>query len=90
MGRGLFGDRSRRSRQDNPDFREFARLRVDLDRATVLLYDDVVTDGKAQTGAFSGRLRRKKRIENLFLHVRLNPGAVIADPDLHAVVEVLR
>src|SRR5579859_6333570 len=87
---GLTGEGSRPSRQENPDLREFARLCVDLDRAAVLLYDDVMTDGKAQTGAFSGRLGRKKRIENLFLHIRLNSGAVIADPDLHAVVKVLR
>jgi hypothetical protein len=43
--RGLLGDGSRRSRQDNPNFREFARLRIDLDRTGMLLDDDVVADG---------------------------------------------
>jgi hypothetical protein len=43
--RGLLGDGSRRSRQDNPNFREFARLRIDLDQTGMLLDDDVVTNG---------------------------------------------
>jgi hypothetical protein len=43
--RGLLGDGSRRSRQDNPNFREFASLRIDLDRTGMLLDDDVVADG---------------------------------------------
>ena len=39
--RGLLGDGSRRSRQGNPNFLEFARLRIDLDRAGMLLDDDI-------------------------------------------------
>ena len=36
------------ARQNDPDFGEFARLRIDLDRAAMLLDDDVVADGKAK------------------------------------------
>ena len=90
LGLALFGDRSRRSRQDNPDFREFAGLCIDLDQAAMLLDDDVMTYGKAEAGAFTGWLGRKKWIEHLFLHVRLNPGAIVADPDLHTVAKIFR
>ena len=55
----------------------------------MLLDDDVVTDGKAKPGSFSGGLGREERIEHLFLHLGRNAGAVVADPDFHAVTEVL-
>ena len=55
----------------------------------MLLHDDVVTDREAKPGAFSGGLRREERIKHLYLHVRRNTDAVIADADLHAVAEVL-
>src|SRR5690348_2807048 len=90
IGFGLGGRGSRYSRQDNPDFRELARLRIDLDRAAMLPDDDVVTDGKTQAGAFPSRLRRKEGIEHLFLHVRLNPGAIVADFDFNAVAKAFR
>src|SRR5262249_48164806 len=43
--------------QSNDDLGELAGLRVDLDRATMLLDDDVVTDGEPEPGSLSGRLR---------------------------------
>jgi hypothetical protein len=86
---GLTGDGRRRSGQDDPDFRELARLRIDLNRSAMLLDDDVVTDGQAKSSPFSGRLGREERIEDLLLHLGWNAGAVVADPDLHAVAEVL-
>ena len=55
----------------------------------MLLDDDVVTDGQAKASAFSGRLRRKERIEHLLLHLGRNAGAVVANPDFHTVAEVL-
>ena len=54
----------------------------------MLLDDDVVTDREAEPGAFSGRLRREERIEDLLFHLGWNAGAVVADPDLHAVAKV--
>ena len=47
------------ARQNYPDFHEFARLRIDLDRAALLLDDNFTTDGKAEPGAFSGKLCRE-------------------------------
>ena len=35
----------------------------------MLLDNNVVADGEAKTGAFSGRFRREKWIEHLFFHV---------------------
>src|ERR1700693_3895254 len=55
----------------------------------MLLDGDVVTDGKAQPGAFTGRLCRKERAKQLLLDVRRYAGAVIAYPDFDAVAEVL-
>ena len=84
-----FGKEHRRPRQNNPDFCEFAGLRIDLDRPAMLLDDDVVADGEAKSGTFSGRLGREERIEDLFLHLGRNPGAVVADRYFHPVAEVL-
>src|SRR5262245_45754234 len=65
-------------------------LRIDLDRPRMLLHDDVVSDRQAQAGAFSGWFGRKERIEHLLLYLGRNARAVVANPDLYAVVEVLR
>ena len=45
---GLTGDGTRRSGQHDPDFRELARLRIDLDHAAMLLDDDIVTEWKGR------------------------------------------
>src|SRR5262249_14761131 len=55
----------------------------------MLLDDDVIADGEAKPGAFSGRFGCEERIEHLFFHFRRNTGAVVADRDLYAVAEVL-
>src|SRR5437016_12595696 len=75
------------ARKDNPDFGELTGLRVDLYRPAMLLDDDVVADGEAEARAFAGGLRRKERIEHLFLHVRRDAGAVIANPDFHTIAK---
>ena len=54
----------------------------------MLFDDDVVTDGEAKAGAFSGRFGREERVEHLFFRVRRNTRAVIADPDFHAIAKV--
>src|ERR1700681_1987310 len=77
------------TRQDNPEFRELAGLCIDIYRPVMLLDDDVVTDGKAQSSPFTGRLRREERVEHLFLHLGGYAGAVVADFDLDAVAEIL-
>ena len=54
----------------------------------MLLDDDVVADGEAKAGAFSGRFGREKRVEHLFFHVRRHTGAVVADSDFHTIAKV--
>ena len=78
-----------RARQNDPKFGEFAGLRIDLNRPAMLLDDDVVTDGQAQPGPFTGRLGRKERVEQLLLHLGRYAGAVVANPDFDPVAEVL-
>src|SRR6478672_10137356 len=53
----------------------------------MLLDNDVVTDRKARTGAFTCRFGCEKRVEHLFLHVRRNAGPVVADADFHTIAK---
>ena len=55
----------------------------------MVLDNDVVTDGEPKPGSLSGWLRCEKGIEHLFFHFRWNTRAVVPNPDLHAVAEVL-
>src|SRR6478735_8434687 len=77
------------ARQYHSDFRKFARLGIDLDRAAMLLHDDVVTDREPKPCALSGGFRREEWIEHLLPDVGRNAGAVVADPDFNAVAKVL-
>ena len=77
------------TRQNNPDIGEFAGLCVDFNGPRMLFDDDVVTDGQAQSGSFAGGLGCKERIEHPLLHLGRHAGAVVADPDLDAVAEIL-
>jgi hypothetical protein len=79
-----------RAWQHDPKFGELPRQRIDLYRPAVLLDDDVVTDGQAQSRPFTGRLCRKERIEQLLLHLRQDSGAVVAYPDFDTVAEISR
>src|SRR6478735_8573133 len=78
----------RRLRAANyPDFRELAGLRIDLNRPAMLLHDDVVTDGEAESSAFPSRFGREKWIEHLFLHARRNATTIVADRYLNTVAK---
>ena len=55
----------------------------------MLLDDDVVTDGQTQPSPFTGRLRRKERVEQLLPRLGWNAGAIVAYPDFDLVAEVL-
>ena len=55
----------------------------------MLFHDDVMADGEAESGPFSGWFGRKEWIEHLVLHLGGNASAVIANPDLDSVAEVL-
>ena len=56
--------------QNNPDFGELARLRIDFNCARMLLDDDVVADGEPHAGPFSGGLRREEGVEHLAFEFR--------------------
>jgi len=64
-------------------------LRIDLDRAAMLLDDDVVTDRKAEASTFSSWLGREERIEHFFFHIRGDASAVITNGNLDTVAAVL-
>ena len=53
----------------------------------MLLDDDVVTDGKAEPCALSGRLGRKERVEHLHLHFGRNTSASIAKPNFPTIAK---
>src|SRR5258705_13736937 len=75
--------------QNNPDFGELPRLRIDFNCARMLLDDDVVAERKAKAGTLSSRFGREERVEHLCFHVRRNADAVVADADFHMIAEVL-
>src|SRR4030095_15348169 len=77
-----------RARQDQPDFREFSQLRIDFDQATMLLDDDVVSDGEPKSGTFAGRLCREKWVKHLLFHLSRNAGPIITDPNFDLVAEI--
>ena len=54
----------------------------------MLLHDDVVSDGQAKASALSSGLGREEGIEHLFLYLRRNADAVIANPDLNLFAEI--
>src|SRR5258708_19118029 len=49
-----------------------------------------MADRETKPSSLTGRLGREERIEYLFPDVGRNAGAVITNPDLYAVTEVLR
>src|ERR1019366_6619842 len=55
----------------------------------MLLDNDIVTDGQTKPSSLANGLCREERIKHLFLHLRRNARAVVADPDFDAVAEVL-
>src|SRR4029077_12994537 len=55
----------------------------------MLLHDDVVGDGQAKASALASGLCREEGIEHLFLYLRRNADAVIANSDLDFVAKVL-
>src|SRR5215470_17760430 len=76
------------ARQAYRELGEFAGFAVDLDRAAVLLRDDVVADREAQSGALAGRLGREKRLKQLVPDFGRDTGAVVAHPDLDSVAPI--
>ena len=55
----------------------------------MLLNDDVMADRKAEACALACGLCGEERIEHALPHVGRNPAAIVTNPDLDAVTEVL-
>ena len=82
-------ERRPRAWQNNPKFGERTGLGVDIDRPAMLLDNDVMADGEAKPGPFTGGFGRKERAEQLFPDLGGYASAVVANPDFNAVAEVL-
>src|SRR5262249_36071639 len=78
------------ARKNNADFGELAWTRIDLYRPRMLFDNDIVGDGEAKASALSSGFCREERIEHLLLYLGRNARAVITNPDVYAVAEVLR
>src|SRR5262245_19314406 len=78
------------ARQDDADLGEGIGLAIDLDRSGMLLDHDVMADGKAEAGAFAGRLGGEEGIEHLLPHLGRNAGAIVAHADLDAIAQAFR
>ena len=59
-----------------------------VDRAAVLLRDDVPADRKAEPGAFAGRLGREERLEQFVPDLGRDAGAVVAHADFDRRAEI--
>src|SRR3954451_5792587 len=67
------------SRQADDEFREYAGLGVNLDRAAMLFHDDVVAHRQPESRAFARRFGGEERIEHLLLYFGRDAGAVVAN-----------
>src|SRR5215471_12427218 len=79
--------RTTASRQPHRELGEVTDFAVDRDGATVLQRYDLVAYRQPKTGAFTGRLGREERLEQLVPVFRRNTDAIVAHPDLDASVE---
>src|SRR6516165_5635800 len=78
------------ARQADRKFGELAGHTVNLDRAAVLLGDDVPADREAEPGAFPGGLGRDEGLEQFVPDLRRNAGAVVAHPHFNRIAEIAR
>src|SRR5205085_898335 len=78
------------ARQTYREFGERAGFAVDLDRAAMLLGDDVVADRQTESCPFAGRLGREEWLEQLVANVRRDAGPVVAHPYFDSLAEIAR
>ena len=78
------------ARQNDRNFGEFARLCSTSIEPTVLLHDDIVTNGETEFRSLRRRLGRKEGVEHLVLNLRRNTGSVITDFDFHPITKAPR
>ena len=62
---------------------------IDLYRPRMLLHDDVVSDGQAKASALSSGFCCEKWIEHLFPYFGRDARAIVANPNLNFLAEVL-
>src|SRR5690242_8225563 len=77
-----------RAGQADRELSEFAQGTVDLDRAAMLLRDDVIADRETETGALAGRLGGEERLEQFVPNLGSDTGAVVPHPDLDHLAEI--
>src|SRR6266851_242590 len=80
----------RAARQADREFGELTDPAVDLDRAAMLLGDDIPADREAEPGAFAGGLGRNEGLEQFVPDLRRDAGAVVAHPHFDRVAELAR
>src|SRR5258708_5895398 len=71
--------------QSHRELGELAKPAIDLNRAAMLLRDDVVGDRQPQTGALACRLGREEWLKQLIPNVGRYAGPVVADPYLDRI-----
>ena len=79
-----------RPRQNDLELSETPGLRLDIDAAAMLFYDDVVAHRQAKPGTFARRFGREERVEYFLFDLFRDSGPVVANADLNLVSEVLR
>ena len=79
-----------RPRQYDLKLGEESGLRLDIDAATMLFHDDVVTHRQAKPGTFARGFGRKEWVEYLLFDLIRDAGPVIANTDFNLVSEVPR
>ena len=66
-----------RPRQHDLELSEKTGLRLDIDAATVLFYDDVVARRQAKPGTFARGLSREERVEYFLFDLCRDAGPVL-------------
>src|SRR6516225_4724215 len=65
-----------------------ALFAVDIDRAAMLLGNDVPADRETEPRPFAGRLGREERLKQLVPDFERDAGTVVAHPDLDRVLQI--
>src|SRR5215813_12456179 len=85
----LYSARAIATWQRNDELSEFAEPGLYIDPATMLLDNNVMGHGEAESRPFARWFCGEKGIEHLLSHLGRDTGAVVADTDFHAGAEIL-
>ena len=78
------------ARQYDLELGEKSGLRLDIDAAAVLFYDDVVAHRQAKPGTLARGLGREERVEYFLSDLFRDAGSIIPNTNFNLVSEVLR